>query len=71
MKRANTAGSVDARLDLPSMLMVRFLESQGQALLAQETVEEFQSRRGGEEEEEEEDELQSCIRPYKKFQVGL
>ena len=70
MERANTAGSVDARLDLPSMLMVRFLESQGQALLAQETVEEFQSRRGGEEEEEE-DELQSCIRPYKKFQVGL
>ena len=32
-----------ARLDLPSALMVRFLESQGQALLAQETVESFYS----------------------------
>ena len=72
MGRSNTGEHIDVRLDLPSALMVRFLESQGQALLAQQTVEQYRQRgNGGVEEEVSEDELQGCIRPYKKSLAGL
>ena len=45
------------RLDLPSALMVKFLESQGQALLAQDVVEaHFGARNQSEEEVDDEEE---------------